>query len=287
MAIAEEMAESRMGNSEVCSTDAGGGLQGISDADAPIRHDTALRAKTNGTVDPRWFARQSAAFAPSPLWSPQAQLAAAAAEKFNQATMPSMTDSSSLGHAMPFLDPPALDQAALAAPASASSSPLLSLLAASSDGHGDSATAAALASAALADLWARETMQVQQALSDARAWNNTLSGQQARQAVLMQPGMNGSSLASMAAFDKPVTHLSDFKLGHGSSVSAVQAASDMAAQPYLALLMPPALQSASASSPASAQGDQLPSLAAFMPGSGQPQLTFQRLQQQASGMMPP
>jgi len=62
---------------------------------------------------------------------------------------------------------------------------------------------------------------------------------------------------------------------------------DMAAQPYLALLMPPALPSAIPSSPACAQGGQLSALAAFTPGMGQPQLTFQRQEQQVSGMMLP
>jgi len=202
MAIVEEMAESRKGQSVEGSSDAGGGLQGVFGANVPIRRGTAFRAQTDTAVDLACgLARRPAASAPSPLWTPQGQHAAVAAEiNYLQATMPSMplTDSASLGQAMPFPEPPALGQAALAALASTSSSPLLSLLAASGEGQSD-LTSATLASAALADLQTREAMQLHQALVDARAWNDTLRGQQARQAPLMQPGLTASNLAAMAA----------------------------------------------------------------------------------------
>jgi hypothetical protein len=207
--------------------------------------------------------------------------------------------------AMPLPDSfstPSLGQGALAALAGSNPNPLLSLLAASraADSQTDISSATRLASAALADLQTREVMQMQRALADARAWNETLNGQQARQAVPMQPVLNGINLAALASSRGAQLDPSDFKWDskavQESSASAALAASDMAAQPYLTLLMPPAMPggvtmpSANPSPNACAQG-QLPALAAFMPGMGQPQLNLQSLRQQqlqqVSGMMLP
>lgn len=294
MAIAEEMADARMGHSETGSTDAGGGLHGNAEADLPSRRGAVAKGQVKSTVDP---ARELAAGQQS-AWSPPVQLSGGVAGKFSQAApMP----------AMPFHDSfstPSVGQAALAAlvgSAGSSPNPLLSLLAASraADSQTDNGSANYLASAALADLQTREVMQMQRALADARAWNETLTGQQARQAVPMQPGLNGINLASLASRDAhldPSDFKWDFKAVQESSASAALAASDMAAQPYLTLLMPPAMPggvtmpSASPPTHACAQG-QLPALAAFMPGIAQSQLNLhslrQQQQQQLSGMMLP
>eukprot|EP00930_Biecheleria_cincta_P026406 TRINITY_DN18615_c0_g1_i1.p1 TRINITY_DN18615_c0_g1~~TRINITY_DN18615_c0_g1_i1.p1 ORF type:complete len:659 (+),score=107.11 TRINITY_DN18615_c0_g1_i1:76-2052(+) len=277
MAIAEEMADARIALSEEGSTDAGGGLQGIAEAELPSRPGTGGRGQTKNSLDP---ARELSA-GQQLAWPPHAQISANVSKKSNQVPMP----------AMPFPESsstPSLGQAALAALVASgrSTDSLLSLLASSRGESQQHDAAALLASAAIAELRTREAMQMHRALAEAKAWNESLSGQHARQAALMQqPGLTGSNLASMASIDKQMMDLSDFKVGHGLSP---QSASDMAAQPYMTLLMPQAMPSVGISSgipanQACSQG-QLPALAAFMPGMGQ--LNLQR-QQQASGMMLP